>query len=84
MVAREMLKDFVKKYSPDERTERCPFYHWEYRVQMHELCAVIFPKWGKKYLSSTRNSFRYTHCPCATLSINYIRRKSQEFVKKNK
>lgn len=88
-VAKEMLKDFMKEYPSEKRPKQCPFtVALDYKLSRHhELCAVVFPGWGRKYLEKWRTASRsrqsaYAYCPCAKMSQSYVRRKARAFVAK--
>lgn len=78
-VAREMLKDFINR-RPLNRfryREGCPFIIS--RKHHHELCAVVFPGWGKKYLKIIKALSG--HCPCSVMSKSYVKRTARAFAK---
>ena len=82
MVAKEMMKKHIKDNTPEDRTTVCPFYNEDEDIYYHDLCAVVFPGWGRKHLESKKDDGH--NCPCNVMSKSYIRRKSRKFVKKNK
>lgn len=78
-----MLKDFIARRSVNRfgHREGCPFYNKEY---YHELCAVLFPGWGRKHLKAKMEVkiSPGSHCPCGVMSKRYVRRKARAFVAK--
>ena len=81
-VAREMLKDFYARQGYyNGNITQCPFVIEENVPKYyHECCALIFPGWARKYYKDGDKQ----ECPCAVMSVSYVRRKAREFVKKNK
>ena len=86
ILAKEMLKDFIGRTPVPIKGYRwgCPFYDNNTNGYYHELCAVVFPGWGRKYLKGKLAYSQGTDscCPCAKMSIRYVRRKARAFVKK--
>lgn len=80
-VAKEMLKDFIARRPLDRFGYRagCPFIIKGY--QHHELCAILFPGWGRKYLKSMIGKLTRRNCPCMVLSHRYVKRTARRFAK---
>ncbi len=77
---KEMLKDFYKRYPYKEgRVQLCPFFD-KHGVYLHDYCATLFPGWAKKYYDIDDD--KHEGCPCNTMSIKYVIRKTRAFVKK--
>ncbi len=81
-LTKEMLKDFYASKGYYERNiEQCPFMFGRRIVKYsHDCCAVLFPGWAKNHYKDGDKK----ECPCTVMGKRYIRRKTREFVKKNK
>ena len=81
ILIKEMLKDFIKRRPTNKYgyREGCPFIG-EKGDQYHDLCAILFPGWGKKHLKNKKWS--RTGCPCTVMSKPYVKRKARAFVKR--
>ncbi len=79
-VAKEMLKDFINRRPLNrfKHREGCPFVIG--CKQHHELCAVLFPGWGKKYLKAKIGKTKGV-CPCTVMSKSYVKRTARRFAK---